>query len=92
MIIAHWLGFTVLTGILGIMVMTCWKPVKFVLYYHAFRIISLSAIASAVFVVTRNKGVIILAAGILPVASDLLIRAEVKIYKVFQKLVKQGGV
>lgn len=80
MIVVHWLVFTALTGLLGILLMTCWKPTKFVLYYHAFRVISLSAAASAVFVVHRNRTVMILAAGLIPVASDFLIRAERTIY------------
>jgi hypothetical protein len=68
------------------MVMTCWKPARFVLYYHAFRIISLSAVASAFFVVHRDRAVMILAAGLIPVLSNILIRAERNIYNKAQKL------
>jgi len=86
MIVGHWLTFTLLTGLLGILVMTYWKPTKFVLYYHSFRIVSLSAIASAVFVVHQNKTVMILAAGLIPVTSEFIIRLEQGIFKKVQQL------
>lgn len=86
MIVVYWLVFTAFTGMLGILLMTCRKPTKFVLYYHAFRIISLSAVASAIFVIHNSKVFMVLAAGLIPVVSDILIRFEMRIYNKLQSL------